>query len=60
MDEYRLDLFTRKQRSYKEIPPTRAALHAHVKRAALQAGIALGQACIPVQQLPDPTSWGWL
>ena len=30
----RLDMFARKQRPYKAIPPTRSALFQHVKRAA--------------------------
>ncbi len=31
VDDARLELFARKQRSYKSIPPTRAALMQHLK-----------------------------
>lgn len=33
VDDARLDLFAQKQRSYDAIPPTRASLAQHVKRA---------------------------
>ena len=39
VNEARLDLFARKQRTYETIPSTQAALKEHVKRAAYQAGI---------------------
>ena len=39
VNDARLDLFARKQRSYDAIPPTRAALEEHVKRATYQAGV---------------------
>jgi len=42
VDEARLDLFARNQRSYDAIPPTTAALKEHAKRAANQAVIHLG------------------
>ena len=44
VDDARLDLFARKQRSYEAIPPTKAALLQHVKRAAYQAGCIWSQA----------------
>ena len=34
IDAVRLDMFARKQRSYETIPPTKAALVQHTKRAA--------------------------
>ena len=40
VNEARLDLFARKQKSYDAIPPTRAALKEHAKRAAYQSGMA--------------------
>ena len=43
VDEARLDMFARKQRSYEAIPPTRAALLQHTKRAAYQAGCIWSQ-----------------
>lgn len=38
VDEARFEMFARKQRSYDSIPPTKAALIQHIKRAAYQAG----------------------
>ena len=46
VDEARLDMFARKQRPYEAIPPTRAALLQHVKRAAYQAGCIWSQATV--------------
>lgn len=43
VDDARLEMFARKQRPYEAIPPTRAALLQHVKRAAYQAGCIWGQ-----------------
>jgi len=44
VNEARLDLFARKQRTYGAIPPTRAALREHAKRAAYQGEVIWGQA----------------
>src|SRR6218665_2574319 len=52
-------LFTKKNRPYDKIPPTRAALLQHVLRAAYQAGYTWGQALIPHARLPHPSEWGW-
>ena len=46
IDVARLELLSRKQRSYDSIPPTQAALIQHNKRAAYQAGCIWGQATI--------------
>ena len=43
VNEARLDLFARKQKPYNAIPPSKAALTEHVKRAVLQAGHTWGQ-----------------
>ena len=59
VDEARLDLFARKQRPYNSIPPTRAALREHAKRAAYQAGIIWGQATISNPDTRSPAEWGW-
>ncbi|KAG7178072.1 hypothetical protein Hamer_G003830 [Homarus americanus] len=42
----RKKLFSRKSRSLEDLPPTRAALEQHIKRAAYQAGHIWGQAAI--------------
>ena len=60
VDEARLDLFTRKQRSYELIPPTQGALKEHAKRAAFQAGHIWGQSIVRQPELPCPSKWGWV
>lgn len=59
VDEARLDMFARKQRPYEAIPPTRAALLQHTKRAAYQAGCIWGQATQRKPQEESPADWGW-
>ena len=46
VDAARLDMFARKQRAYEAIPPTRAALFEHTKRAAYEAGCILSQSTV--------------
>lgn len=60
VDEARLDLFARKQRSFDAIPPTYAALKEHAKRAAYQAGIIWSQATVSNPEVPSPADWGWI
>lgn len=59
VNEARLDLFARKQRTYESIPPTQAALKEHVKRAAFQAGIIWAQATSPLPDIQSPADYGW-
>lgn len=59
VDEARLDLFARKQRSYDLIPPTQSALKEHAKRAAYQAGHIWGQCVIRQPEPQCPSKWGW-
>ncbi len=59
VDEARLELFARKQRSYNSIPPTQAALREHAKRSAYQAGIIWGQATVSRPDTSSPATWGW-
>ncbi|KAG7168438.1 putative nuclease HARBI1-like 24 [Homarus americanus] len=56
----RKKLFSRKSRSLEDLPPTRAALEQHIKRAAYQAGHIWGQATIAFVSLPSPCDWGWM
>ncbi|KAG7168383.1 hypothetical protein Hamer_G002412 [Homarus americanus] len=56
----RKKLFSRKSRSLEHLPPTRAALEQHIKRAAYQAGHIWGQAAIAFVSLPSPCDWGWM
>lgn len=59
VNDARLDILARKQRSYQAIPPTRASLQKHAQRAAYQAGLIWGQATDPNPDLPNPEQWGW-
>ena len=59
VDEARLEMFARKQRPYEAIPPTRAALLQHTKRAAFQAGCIWGQATQCQPEAESPADWGW-
>ncbi|CAG2202514.1 unnamed protein product [Mytilus edulis] len=59
-ENLQLELFARKQRQYDTIPPTRAALLEHTKRATYQGGHVWGQAVIHDQHLPSPGDWGWV
>lgn len=58
VDTARKHLFA-KGRQLDRIPPTKAALIEHVKRAAYQAGHVWGQSCVAQQNLPNPSDWGW-
>jgi hypothetical protein len=40
------------------IPPTAAALHQHVLRAAYQTGVVWGR-CLKGSDVLSPLSWGW-
>jgi len=57
-DKARRKLFARKN-NVKLIPPTKAALEEHIKRAVYQGGHVWGQILLPVPELPPPTNWGW-
>ena len=59
IDDVRLDMFARKQRSYEMIPPTQAALVQHTKRAAYQAGCIGSQSTLRQMELESPSEWGW-
>lgn len=58
VDEARLDMFARKQRSYEAIPPTRAALLQHTRHAAFQAGCVWAQATQCQPEVESPADWG--
>ena len=59
VNEARKKLFARKQ-SPVAIPPTKAALEQHVKRAAYQGGYIWGQTQNAAPVLPSPLKWGWV
>ncbi|KAG7172779.1 hypothetical protein Hamer_G007018 [Homarus americanus] len=56
----RKKLLSRKSRSLEHLPPTRAALEQHIKRAAYQVGHIWGQGAIAFVILPSPCDWGWM
>ena len=55
----RKQLFTQKSRAVENMPPTKAALEQHIKRATFQANIWC-KALEPDPQLPSPADWGWV
>ena len=59
VDEAKLDLFAKKQRPYEVLPPTKATLLQHTKRAAYQAGCVWGQATLCQPEVESPFDWGW-
>ncbi|KAK3737278.1 hypothetical protein QZH41_007347 [Actinostola sp. cb2023] len=59
VNEARKQLFAEKGRSFDAIPPSKAALLEHTKRAAYQAGHCWGQTLTASPILPSPDEWGW-
>ena len=55
----RQDLFCKKGRQMEALPPTRAALLQHVKRAVYQGGYCWGRMFHTTMNLPSPADWGW-
>ena len=56
-DQARRKLFA-KRRNVQSIPPTKAALKEHVKRAVYQGGHVWGQMLVSTPELPS-CKWGW-
>jgi len=59
IDEARMALFTKRNRTMFTIPPTRGALLQHAKRAVYQGGHTWGQLFATNPVLPCPSDWGW-
>jgi hypothetical protein len=59
VNEARKQLFCHGNRKIEHIPPSKAALVQHIRRAAFQAGHVWGQALVPKPTLPSPSDWGW-
>ena len=59
VNEARKQLFMQKSRTLETIPPTKAALEQHIKRASYQAR-CWSQALVQNPQLPSPSDWGWI
>ena len=58
VNDAREELFP-KRTSLESIPPSRAALVQHAKRATFQGGHIWGQTLLPQPTLPSPSDWGW-
>ena len=58
IDTARRKLFA-KRHNAQLIPPTKAALEEHVKRALFQGAHVWGQMLLPAPKLPSPCRWGW-
>ena len=59
VDHARRKFFPRKH-LVQQIPPTRAALEEHGKRAVCQGDHIWRKKLIPDPVLPSPTDWGWV
>ena len=59
VNDARLELFSKKQRPYKAIPPTRTALIQHSRRATFQAACIWSQALECQIKEESPAEWGW-
>ncbi|XP_061712127.1 uncharacterized protein LOC133521274 [Cydia pomonella] len=59
VNDARKFLFTTKNRSLQNIPPTKDALKMHIMRAAYQAGQVWGQALKSLPEIVSPMNWGW-
>ena len=53
------ELFCKKSREFDSIPPTKAALEQHIRRAVLQGAHTWGQTLLCQSVLPNPADWGW-
>ena len=59
VDKCRIHLFTSKARWIDNIPPTKAALLEHIKRATFQAGYIWRQSLVQNPTGVSPELWGW-
>ena len=59
VNEARKQLFIQKPRTLETIPPTKAALEQHIKRASYHAR-CWSQASVQNPQLPSSFDWGWI
>ena len=59
VNETRHRLFTCGKKTLENIPPSRAALFEHTKRALLQASFYWNRATFVHQEIPDFREWGW-
>ncbi len=57
IDEARQELFTKKGRAMDALPPTKAALVQHIKRAVYQGGHCWGKTLQVCLDMPTPRNW---
>ena len=60
INELRKVLFAQGNRQLENIPPSKAALTEHIKRALFQAGHIWGQVLNANPVLPSPAEFGWV
>ena len=59
VNDARQELFSKRSRSLDSIPPTRAPLLQHAKKAVFQGGYLWSQTILKQPVLPSPSDWGW-
>ena len=59
VNDARRVMFAQKGRELARIPPTRAALEQHLKRAILQASFIWQKSLQRTIGVPSPSEWGW-
>jgi hypothetical protein len=59
VNQARQELFSKKSRNIDNIPPTKAALLQHIKRAIYQGTYVWGKTLLKQPVLPSPSEWGW-
>ena len=59
VNEARQELFCKKSKEFDSIPPTKAVLEQHIRRAVLQGAHTWGQTLLCKPALPSPADWGW-
>lgn len=59
LNDARLQLFSNGTKTLETLPPTSAAYFQHVRRCILQACYFWKQSLLPMQIIPNYSSWGW-
>ena len=59
VNKARQELFCKTSKEFDSIPPTKAALEQHIRRAVLQGAHTWGQTLLCQPALPSPADWGW-
>ncbi|KXJ17320.1 hypothetical protein AC249_AIPGENE16297 [Exaiptasia diaphana] len=59
VNRQRQQMFSKKSKTIDSIPPTKAALVQHMRRAIYQGVCVWRQTLVPQPVLPCPSAWGW-